>query len=125
MKGNGTARRPGHKTAGRWATGMAGAGLMCGGVDEATAAWATGTAVAAMISEVIRHHRQSKIPFLACGVAAAAAGLVMPEAAARQAALTLTAAAGAISAAAWRTRIARRRRQRTRAGKPSKPAEPR
>ena len=110
------------ETAGRWATGMAGAGLVCAGVDEATAAWATGAVVAVMISEVIRDHGQSKIPFLACSIAAAAAGLVMPEAASRQAALALTAAAGAVSAAGWRAQIARRPRRRARSGNRSSPA---
>ena len=110
------------ETAGRWATGMAGAGLVCAGVDEATVAWATGAVVAVMISEVIRDHGQSKIPFLACGIAAAAAGLVMPEAATRQAALALTAAAGAVSAAGWRAQFAPRRRHRAKSGNRSSPA---
>ena len=104
-------RAPVRDIAGRWATGLAGATLFCGGVDAGTAAWATGAAVVVMFAEIFRNHEQSKIPFLACGFTAAAASLLMPDAATRQAVLVLAAAAAAVSAAAWRAKLSRRRRR--------------
>lgn len=112
MKAKKPPRAPAGDIAGRWATGLAGATLVCGGGDAGTAAWATGAAVVVMIAEIFRNNDQSKIPFLACGITAAAAGLADARGG-HQAGSARARGRGRrrVSAAAWRAKLSRRRRR--------------